>query len=88
MRSDRQVEASTTVRRAALYAKIAAVIDTMPDRFQATELYKAAGIENHNQPGYRMMIASVLAQDFKCESILKPGGARYWRKPNAARIKE
>lgn len=83
MRHDKQVEASTSARRASIYAKIAAVIDSMPDRFKAVDLYKAAGIQNHNHPGHRMMIAAVMSQDFKCESIIQPGGKRYWRKPNA-----
>lgn len=88
MRSDIQVEASASARRASLYAKIAAVIDTLPERFQATDLYRAAGIEKSAaSPSYRMMVAAVLGQDFKCESIQRPGGSRYWRKPDAARIK-
>ena len=85
MRSDIQVEASTSARRAAIYRKVASVIDQMPDRFKATDLYKAAGIQDNGSPGYRMMIASVLAQDFKCESIQRPGGSRYWRKPDASK---
>lgn len=77
----KQIEASTTARRADIYRKIAAVIDQMPQRFKATELYQAAGISDKSSPGHRAMIASVLAQDFKCESITQPGNKRYWRKP-------
>lgn len=76
-----QVENSTTSRRAVLYQKIATVIDQMPDRFQATELYERAGIKRHNHPGHRMMIASILQQDFKLLQITQPGGKRHWKKP-------
>ena len=86
-RRSSRIEASLSARRAAIYTKIAAVIDQMPDRFKAAELYEVAGIANTNNPGLRTMIAAVLGQDFKCESILQAGGSRYWRKPNAERIK-
>lgn len=82
MRSERQVEASTAARRAAIYKKIAAVIESMPDRFRALDLYKAAGITRHNHPGQRMMIASVLRHDFGCEQV-GDIGRQHWRKGGA-----
>lgn len=81
MVNPKQIEASMAARRASLRSKIAAVIDQMPQRFKATELYHAAGIPDSKSPGHRAMIASVLAQDFKCDAITQPGNKRYWRKP-------
>ena len=81
MKSDRQIESSTSARRAILFRKISAVIDQMPEKFQATELYEAAGIENHKQPQHRMLISSILQQDFRLLQITKPGGKRFWMKP-------
>lgn len=81
MRSDRQVEASTTTRRADIYRRIRKVFDQLPARFKATELYDLAGILNHTNPGHRMMIASVLEYDFKCIQIRTPSGKSSWKKP-------
>ncbi len=80
MRSDKQVEASVAARRASLYEKIASVFDSMPHRFKPTDLYKAAGITHHNHPGQRMMIASVLMHDFRCEKVGERN-KELWRKP-------
>lgn len=82
MKSDKQVEASASSRRAIVYRQISAVFDQMPDRFEATQLYMAAGIKKHRNPVMRALVASVLNQDFKCErSFSEHGSSRYWRKP-------
>ena len=80
----KQVESTVTTNRGKVYRQIAAVFDTLPDRFTATELYRAAGLASTNAMQRRMLIASVLADDFKCISIKSDGGrGRHWKKPNS-----
>ena len=80
----KQVESTVTTNRGKVYRQIAAVFDTLPDRFTATELYRAAGLASTNAMQRRMLIASVLAYDFKCISIKSDGGrGRHWKKPNS-----
>ena len=42
----KQVEATVISNRGKVYRQIAAVFDSLPDRFTATELYKAAKLES------------------------------------------
>ena len=78
----KQVEATLTSNRGKVYRQIAAVFDSLPDRFTATELYKAAKMESTHALPRRMLIASVLADDFKCICIKSAGGrGRHWKKP-------
>ena len=80
----KQVEATLTSNRGKVYRQIAAVFDSLPDRFTATELYKAARLESTRTGQRRMLIASVLADDFKCICIKSDGGrGRHWKKPGA-----
>lgn len=82
--SNKQIEATLTSNRGRVYQQIAAVFDSLPDRFTATELYKAAGLAATNVMQRRMLIASVLAYDFKCISINSGAGrGRHWKKPGA-----
>ena len=84
----KQVEATLVSNRGNVYRQIAAVFDGTPDRFTATELYKAAGLVSAHAPQRRMLIASVLADDFKCSSITSDGGrGRHWKKPGATHDK-
>ena len=81
--SNKQIEATLTSNRGKVYRQIAAVFDGLPDRFTATELCKAAGLVSSRAPQRRILIASVLADDFKCISIKSDGGrGRHWKKPN------
>lgn len=80
MRSERQVANSTTARRAGIYKQIAAVWDQVPETFRAVDLYEMAGIDKHNHPGHRMMIASVLTESFRARQIKRPNGSSWWRK--------
>lgn len=75
-----QVESSMSARRALIYAKVAAVIDGLPSRFTANELYAAAGIVARH-PASRMVVASVLRESFRLVDCSK-GGKRWWRKPD------
>lgn len=78
----KQVEATLATNRGKVYRQIAEVFDTLPDRFTATELYRAARLASTNAMQRRMLIASVLADDFKCISIKSDGGrGRHWKKP-------
>lgn len=80
----KQVEATVTSNRGKVYRQIAAVFDSLPDRFTATELYKAAKLESTRTGQRRMLIASVLADTFKCVSVRSDGvRGRYWKKPGA-----
>lgn len=45
-----------------------------------TKQVEAAGIVGTKSSGKRMLIASVLTQDFRRESIIQPGGKSHWRK--------
>lgn len=82
--SNKQIEATLTSIRGKVYRQIAAVFDSLPDRFTATELYKTAGLASTNVMQRRMLIASVLVDAFKCISIKSDGGQRrYWKKPVA-----
>ena len=78
----KQVEATLATNRGKVYRQIAEVFDALPERFTATELYKTAGLASTNAMQRRMLIASVLADDFKCISIKSAGGrGRHWKKP-------
>ena len=80
----KQVEATLTSNRGKVYRQIAAVFDSLPDRFTATELYKAAKLESTRTGQRRMLIASVLVDAFKCISIKSDGHrGRHWKKPGA-----
>lgn len=79
----KQVEATLTSNRGKVYRQIAAVFDSLPDRFTATELHKAARLESAHMQR-RTLIASVLAETFKCVCVRSDGGrGRYWKKPGA-----
>jgi hypothetical protein len=54
------------MRAAKPLQQIAAVIDTMPERFTLLELCKAAGIKNTGGVGVRLVVAGLLARAFKC----------------------
>ena len=83
--SNKQIEATLTSNRSKVYRQIAAVFDSLPDRFTATELYRAARLASTNAMQRRMLIASVLADDFKCISIKSDGGrGRHWKKPGTS----
>ena len=80
----KQVEATVTSHRGKVYRQIAAVFDSLPDRFTATELYKAAKLESTRAMLRRILIASVLSERFKCVCIKSYGGrGRHWKKPGA-----
>ena len=80
----KQVEATLATNRGKVYRQIAEVFDALPERFTATELYRAARLASTNAMQRRMLIASVLADDFKCISIKSDGGrGRHWKKPEA-----
>ena len=80
--SNKQIEATLTSNRGKVYRQIAAVFDSLPDRFTATELYKAAKLESSHAVQRRMLIASVLSEDFKCVCVRSAGGrGRHWKKP-------
>ena len=80
----KQIEATLTSNRGKVYRQIAAVFDSLPDRFTATELYKAAKLGSAHTLQRRALIASVLADAFKCVSVRSDGGrGRYWKKPGA-----
>ena len=80
----KQIESTLTSNRGKVYRQIAAVFDSLPDRFTATELYKAAKLESTRTMQRRMLIASVLAESFKSVCVLSAGGrGRYWKKPGA-----
>ena len=86
--SNKQIEATLTSNRGKVYRQIAEVFDALPDRFTATELYKAAKLESTHAMQRRTLIASVLADDFKCISIKSDGGrGRHWKKPGATHDK-
>lgn len=76
----KQAEASVAARRAVLFKKVAAVIDQMPDHFQARDLCKLAGIKPV-QTNY-WILARILEQDFKCWQSGFTSHNRTWRKPN------
>ena len=65
----KQIEATLTSNRGKVYRQIAAVFDSLPDRFTATELYKAAKMESTHAMQRSMLIASVLSEDFKCVCV-------------------
>ena len=76
----KQVEATLTSNRGKVYRQIAAVFDSLPDRFTATELYKAAKLESTHAMQRRTLIASVLSESFKCISVISDGGRGwYWK---------
>ena len=79
---NKQIEATLTSNRGKVYRQIAEVFDALPDRFTATELYKAAKLESTHAMQRRTLIASVLVDAFKCISIKSDGGrGRHWKKP-------
>ena len=60
----KQVEATLTSNRGKVYRQIAAVFDSLPDRFTATELYNAAKLEsthadNDHAAEYRVALALI-----------------------------
>lgn len=71
-------------RRARIYAKVAAVIGAMPERFAATELYEAAGL-TAKHPASRMLVASVLTNDFGLINV-GTGGNRRWKKTSESAV--
>lgn len=80
----KQIEATRTSNRGKVYRQIAAVFDSLPYRFTATELYKAAKLEATRSMQRRALIASVLADTFKCVSVRSDGvRGRHWKKPGA-----
>ena len=84
----KQVEATLTFNRGKVYRQIAAVFDSLPDRFTATELYKAANLESSHTMQRRALIASVLSDTFKCVSVRSDGGRGWhWKKPGATHDK-
>ena len=84
----KQIEATLTSNRGKVYRQIAAVFDSLPDRFTATELYKAAKLESTHAMQRRALIASVLSEAFKCVCVRSAGGrGRYWKKPGATHDK-
>lgn len=80
MRHEKQVEASTTVNRARIYNMILSVFDDLPERFKAQKLYDLAAIPNTHAIQRRMLVASVLANDFKCIQV-GISKDRCWKKP-------
>ena len=80
--SEKQKEAVKAARSAKTYLKIAAVIDTMPEKFTLLELCKAAGIEHTGGVGVRLIVAGLLERTFKC---IPPAGVRHkpllWKRP-------
>ena len=84
----KQIEATLTSNRGKVYRQIAAVFDSLPDRFTATELYNVAKLESTHVMQRRALIASVLVDAFKCVSVRSDGGrGRYWKKPGATHDK-
>ena len=84
----KQIEATRTSNRGKVYRQIAAVFDSLPDRFTATELYNAAKLESTRTGQRRMLIASVLSEAFKCVSVRSDGGrGRHWKKPGGSNDK-
>lgn len=86
----KQIEATLTSNRGKVYRQIAAVFDSLPDRFTATELYNAAKLESTHAMQRRALIAAVLADTFKCVSVRSDcdgGRDRYWKKPGATHDK-
>jgi hypothetical protein len=82
MRYEKQVESSTTVNRARIYNMILSIWDDLPDRFKAQQLYDLAAIPKSHVPQRRILVASVLANDFKCIQVCNSGNNnRYWKKP-------
>ena len=80
--SEKQVEAVKAARSVKPYQKIAAVIDTMPERFTLLELCKAAGIEHTGGVGVRLIVAGLLERTFKCTPPMSlPNKPRLWKRP-------
>jgi hypothetical protein len=73
--SGKQKEEASRNLRGNLINKISPVIDGLPSKFTASELYGAAGIVAKS-PYRRMLVASVLRSAFKCEQV-----NGFWRKP-------
>ena len=84
----KQIEATLTSNRGKVYRQIAEVFDSLPDRFTATELYKAAKLESTHTMQRRALIASVMVDAFKCVSVRSDDGrGRHWKKPGATHDK-
>lgn len=75
----KQAEASVASRRAVMYRKVLAVIDQVPDKFQARQICELSGI-NKNQTNYAIL-AKILEQDFKCIQAGYTSHDRHWKKP-------
>ena len=73
-----QKEAAACKALGRRYQKIAAVFETMPDRFKLADLLKASGLGD----GYmaRSAITVILYRDFKCIDV-GPRTNRVWKKP-------
>ena len=81
---NKQIEATLTSTRGKVYRQIAAVFDSLPERFTATELYNAAKLDSTHTMQRRALIASVLSETFKCVSVRSYDGiGRQWKKPGA-----
>lgn len=74
--SSLQQEESAYVKRKAAIQKIAAVFDSLPEKFAMRELFMLAGIAKFNSIQKRFFVASILRSAFKCEQI-----NGFWRKP-------
>ena len=77
----KQTEATLTSNRGKVYRQIAAVFDSLPDRFTATELYKAARLESTHAMQRRMLIASACEAMAGVVDIGKAGSRRTHRVP-------
>lgn len=77
--SDKQKEAAGAGVMGSRFEKIAAVFDTMPERFKMFDLMRKAGIKD--SPQVRSVMGSILARDFKCINVCTSSG-RFWKKPS------
>ena len=76
--NEQQKETATAGVMAYRYTRIAAVFDTMPDRFKMLDLMDAAGIKDAMQ--VRAAVSTILFRDFKCIQV-GTSANRVWRTP-------
>lgn len=74
----KQIEATVTTNRARVFNLIGAAFTALPARFKAGELERLCGFKR--SPMHRMLVASVLEQDFKCRCV-GMNSQRVWVKP-------
>lgn len=74
-----QKAAAMEVSHARVYKKLCEVFAELPNVFFGGDLEKITGFPP--SPDHRMLVASVLRKDFRCEQVSRGSNRWAWRKP-------